>query len=186
MNTDNRTISGQTVYPNNYQYSTLRAYLNGSYEEDDQQQKIYTGCGFLQKAFTPAAQELIMETEVDNSNSSCVESTWNPNIYGQYINEYTCNNTFDKIFVLSEGLIIDFFPNEWSELSKRHLITDYAKANYAVFDNPKVVAGGWLRSPDCETPTKVYIYSFNINHLPSDVNNKRGVLPALRVSELPE
>ncbi|MCQ2613590.1 MAG: hypothetical protein MJ183_08340, partial [Treponemataceae bacterium] len=36
-----RTIGGKTVYPNNYKYSTVRAYLNGTYESGDTQPKTY-------------------------------------------------------------------------------------------------------------------------------------------------
>ena len=53
---NNRTISEATVYPNNYKYSTVRAYLNGSYESIDPQTKTYLGTGFLQSAFTRGAQ----------------------------------------------------------------------------------------------------------------------------------
>ena len=51
-NEENRIINGQTIYPNNYKYSTIRAYLNGSYESGDSQPTTYSGNGFLQIAFT--------------------------------------------------------------------------------------------------------------------------------------
>ena len=65
-----RTIGGKTIYANNYKYSTVRAYLNGSYEEDDTQAKTYQDAGFLQTAFTPQAREFIATTTVDNSARS--------------------------------------------------------------------------------------------------------------------
>ena len=170
------------IYPNNYKYSTLRAYLNGSYEEDDQQQKIYTGCGFLQKAFTPAAQELIMETEVDNSLESCLDYNATPPRSVTQI-DYICDNTLDKIFVLSESFVSDFY-HYYAEF-KDHQVTDYAIANYAIMSNPKSIAGGWLRTPG-NSSTYACVYSFDPSVTRFDVDKKRNILPALRVSELPE
>lgn len=71
-NTSNRTISGSTVYPNNYKYSTLRAFLNGKYESGDSNNSSYYNNGFLQKAFTSSAQSKIKTVSVDNGGSDKV------------------------------------------------------------------------------------------------------------------
>jgi hypothetical protein len=62
----NRTISGSTVYPNNYQYSTLRAMLNG-YDGSAYSVGNFAGKGFLDVAFTEAEKAYITTTTVDNS-----------------------------------------------------------------------------------------------------------------------
>ena len=85
-----RTINSQTIYPNNYEYSNIRAWLNGyngiSYNVED-----YTNKGFIDIAFTEEEQARIKTTLVDNSS----EST------GDKENQYVCNNTNDKIYLLS-------------------------------------------------------------------------------------
>ena len=160
LDNENRTISEQIIYPNNYQYSTVRAYLNGSYEENDTQQKIYKDCGFLQKAFTPTAQEMIVET-----------------VFG---------NTVDKIFALNTNLaktVLQFYPET------EHQITDYAKANNAAFEDGKVVSS-WLSTPSSEDTsdevTEAYVFSFDQYTKTSNVTERRNVLSALQVSALPE
>lgn len=57
VSTSSRTINSATVYANNYKYSTIRAYLNGSYESGDSQTKTYENKGFLQTAFTRQHKE---------------------------------------------------------------------------------------------------------------------------------
>ena len=66
-------INGQTKYPANYEYSDIRAWLNGYdgtyYNVDD-----YTNRGFIDIAFDKNEQKLIEKTLVDNSiNSTNVE-----------------------------------------------------------------------------------------------------------------
>ncbi|MCR5495010.1 MAG: hypothetical protein K6F15_05180, partial [Treponema sp.] len=48
---------GEYVYPNNYKYSQIRAYLNGLnyYNNSNTAVTTYNGSGFLQKAFTTSA-----------------------------------------------------------------------------------------------------------------------------------
>ena len=71
----NRTVDGLNVYPNNYQYSELRAWLNG-YDGTSYSVSNYTGTGFLNTAFTASEQAMIMTTEVDNSLASTGDSSY--------------------------------------------------------------------------------------------------------------
>jgi hypothetical protein len=73
--TNNRTISGSAVYPNNYMYSDIRTWLNAD---------------FLSKAFYLDGS-LIQTTTVDNSLASTGDSS----------NPYVCANTSDKVWLLS-------------------------------------------------------------------------------------
>ena len=88
--TPERIIDGNSVYESNYEYSTIRAWLNGyngtNYDVED-----YTNKGFIDIAFTEEEKAIIKTTLVDNS----LEST------GDKENQYVCNNTNDKIYLLS-------------------------------------------------------------------------------------
>ncbi|MBQ0051995.1 MAG: hypothetical protein KBT11_08025 [Treponema sp.] len=182
-----RTIGGSTVYANNYKYSTIRAYLNGKYESDDTQSKTaYADKGFLQTAFTSTAQLLIAETVVDNSKETTgySEST--------YAATYACENTTDKIFLLSESEVINSsygfaVYNRIGQGSARiRITTDYAKANYA-YQRPENGYGGywWLRSPSYNFRNiACYVnYDGNASNNFLDANLATyGVVPALSIS----
>ncbi|MBP5603429.1 MAG: InlB B-repeat-containing protein [Treponema sp.] len=135
--TSNRDLNGTTIYPNNYKYSNIRAYLNSTrnqFEIDGGSPTEYdvdwAGKGFLTSAFTDGELEKIKTTAVDNS----VAST------GYDSNEYACENTEDKVFLMSyretQNELYGLGNNEYRIMQA----TDYARANGA---------GGywWLRSP---------------------------------------
>lgn len=193
----NRTIEGKPVYPNNYEHSKIRAYLNGlSYavkaNDSDEQttDSTYNEKGFLQTAFTSTAQSLIATTTVDNSaastNPAANASQWNDGT-----NVYACEKTSDKIFLLSEkeATTSDYGFAEYDSLGggngRIRVTTDYAKANYA-FQSSTAGWGGWwwLRSP-------YHSYSDHTHDInqggnadnASDVDDKEGgVVPALCVA----
>ena len=124
---------------NNYQESNIRKWLNGNSSD----------AGFLQTAFTSEAQGLITPTTVDNSK----ESTFGR---GETVqdNPYTCENTTDKIFLLSEqeATMSDYgfgvYDASGQGNTRIRVTTDYAKATGA---NQSGTAGyggwWWLRSP---------------------------------------
>lgn len=176
-----RTIGGNTVYANNYKYSTIRAYLNGAYESDDEQTKTYEGKGFLQTAFTSSARLLIAETEVDNraETTGYNEST--------YATKYACENTTDKIFLLSESEVINsdygFDSNPYVSIATRNRVpTDYAKANHAYQNDGS--GGTWrLRSPYYDDSYYALGVCDRGGHSHSTVNvTSDGVVPALSIS----
>jgi hypothetical protein len=109
--TSNRTVSGSTVYANNYQYSTLRAMLNGldgsAYSVGN-----FAGKGFLDVAFTEAEKAYITTTTVDNSAATTESSS----------NSYACANTSDRIFAFSWQDLINTsygFNSSYSNLRHR-------------------------------------------------------------------
>ncbi len=186
-----RIIDSKTVYANNYKYSTIRAYLNGKYESDDTQDKIVcNGKGFLQTAFTATAQSKIAETEVDNRKETTgySEST--------YTATYACENTTDKIFLLSENEVVnsDYGFAAYNSVDSIfygqtnagiRVTTDYAKANYA-YQSTYDGCGGlwWLRSPhysiDCYAR---YVGIVGIANSGNRVDyGGSGVVPALCIS----
>ncbi len=192
-----RTIDGETVYPNNYEHSKIRAYLNGlSYAvkaNDSAEQttdSTYNGKGFLQTAFTSSAQKLIATTTVDNSAASTNPAS-NASQWNSGTNDYACDNTSDKIFLLSEkeATTSDYGFTEYDQYgagnSRIRMPTDYAKANYA-YQEATAGYGGWwwLRSPSYRYSHDARIinyggYAYNF----TDVYRKYGgVVPALSIS----
>lgn len=178
-----RTVGSDTnIYPNNYKYSQIRAYLNGLdyyYDTDSTtttKKTEYTEKGFVQTAFTSTAQSLIAETEVDNS----VEST------GDSTNNYVCENTNDKVFLLSYKEVVNSDYGFNSNNTRIRVTTDYAKANYA----SQITISGeggwwWLRSPNYnDNSCSVYdVECGGRADLPSVVDyNNFGVVPALCIS----
>ena len=153
VHADDRTIEGagtksanpDTVFPNNYEYSTVRAWLNGKYESDDLQKTEYAERGFLQTAFTKEAQKLITPTVIDNSGASTFDA-------GKDLDkatDYACQNITDKIFLLSkqEATTEEYgfakYDDSGNGNTRIRVTTDYAKATGELITDSR----WWLRSP---------------------------------------
>lgn len=154
-----RNIDGADIAPNNYKYSTLREFLNN---------------GFYNSAFTTAQQNAILITDVDNSASTTGSST----------NKYACENTRDKVFVLSykEAFNSSYFA---SNAERQLKVTDYAKATGAFFDTGDYENIGfwWLRSPYYYFDDNAcYVYLDGYYYFSSVYHTSFGVVPALQIS----
>lgn len=116
---DDRTIYGETIYANNYEHSDIRAWLNND---------------FYNSAFS-LNDEHILVTEVDNSASTTESSS----------NSFACDNTFDKVFLLSyqDYKNSDYGFNSGSDRQAK--LTDYALARCASQYGEHGVY--WTRSP---------------------------------------
>ena len=128
----------------------MRAWLNG-YNGTDYKITDYTNKGFYNLAFKDNEKGAIITTEVDNSASTTYSSP----------NQYACENTFDKIYVLSYQDIYNSnygFINDESRFAK---VTDYAKATGVDWSvSTSYLDNGiyWLRSPDNgQTQTAKYV-----------------------------
>ena len=209
-----RTITGagtkegdpNTVYPNNWQYSTIRAWLNGLdvVKSDDplENDTTYTGKGFLQTAFTQSARDKIAYTTVDNSAASTNPAS-DPNLWENGENPYASDTpTMDKVFLLSEaeattGVHLqekditaeDYGFDEYSKSGKGNtrirVTTDYAKATGAYQDSTEGYGGWWwLRSPLCSLESYARgIYSDGYANVYNYVyGSYGGVVPALSIS----
>ena len=138
----NRTVSDGTtpIYPNNYEHSRVRAFLNGlSYqikESDSVTQEAnneFNGKGFLYTAFTVEERAAIADTSVVN-NSESTNPFGNATLWNSGNNTYASDIPIsDKIFLLSEAevtksayglqlIMIVILPHKLMELE----ISEYA------------------------------------------------------------
>ncbi len=126
--TPNMTIDGKTIYPNNYEYSDIRTWLNNN---------------FYNSAFA-LGNSHIQATTVDNSAATTDSSS----------NTYACNNTQDKVFLPSYQDYINssygFSTSTNSTNTRSCKTTDYARARRAACNtDPSHLYNGvyWTRSP---------------------------------------
>ena len=172
--TSNRTENGETVYPNNYAESNIRAWLNST---------------FYETAFNELQQAIILQTEVDNSAKSTNpygdETYWNSGV-----NDYACENTYDKIFLLSEEEVTNpnyGFSSSYSESdeARRKQTSDYAQCQgcHTYIGSYDGNGWWWLRSPSFDYSTSVRtITGFgNANSYYGVRGTSFGVVPALRI-----
>ncbi len=158
---ETRTISGKTIYPNNYKESDIRAWLNGT---------------FYDQAFDSVEQSIIKTTLVDNS-------------YGY---EYACENTNDKVFLLSYNDVLNtsygFNSSSYNyDTARRLKTTGYAQSQGAYTSTDSSYRGNgwwWLRSPVSSDG----INALNVYNYGNAVSNyfvcytRGGVVPALRIT----
>lgn len=187
--TSTRSVNGNTVNPNDYKYSTLRAFLNGKYESGDPQSKTYQGKGFLQRAFTSSAQALIFEGNVDNSARS-TNTQKNAKQWSNGNNVFAYGSTKDKVFVLSvqEATNESYGFNKdptWKEFGMRLVrTTDYAKAKHVFqsqWKDGKYESNWWLRSPReiDSTQSRFVKGDATIGHDGGVTGDNIGIVPAI-------
>ncbi len=154
--TSSTTIDGQTVYANNYKYSDIRAWLNDE---------------FYKTAFGDLQQALIQTTEVDNSAGSTGISS----------NRYACENTSDKVFLLSYREVITI------EYTARQMLTsDFSRATGAGMNTSSSYYGNgvwWLRSPSNSRSNYAHFVEYNgiAGNRHYVYYDYHGVVPALNL-----
>ena len=143
--------SKKTIYPNNYAESRIRAFLNGLsymttittepgiYDSDSS----FVGKGFLQTAFNNDDLGKIILTSVDNSIHQTDNSYYenDPTNSANDVSKYICENTTDKIFLLSFREAQQFGFNE----GVKNGAVDFAYAQG--FENEQNNIRTLLRSP---------------------------------------
>lgn len=133
-----RIIDNVIVYPNNYEYSNIRKFLNND---------------FYNTAFTTTQKQIIKLTAVDNSERSA-----NPDNNSSYYlvnREYICKNTLDHVFLLSQQEVtsasLGFNEDCTSfDTARQRKATAYAKCQGVFSDSDKEFLDNgwwWLRSP---------------------------------------
>lgn len=175
-------VDGKTIISNNYEYCSLRSWLNSD---------------FYNSAFNEDQRLMIVDTTVDNSSRSTF-----PNLssYEDTRNPYASTDTLDKVFLLSVKdatdtlygyTATDLQKDDNSRLKKTTDYAMYRGVNTVSQDdigskgNSDQVGCGfwWLRSPSnysdytsCFVSSSGYIYYTNIR------NEILGVVPALKIS----
>ena len=135
--TSNRTQNQTTIYANNYEYSAVRKWLNDT---------------FYQTAFGEYQQQIILKTTVNNSAATT----------GTDSNQYACNSTTDKVFLLSYA---DVTNNDYGfktssgdgDTFRKKKATDYAQAQGMHTEqsgNNKGMAYWWMRSPSSSSSSR--------------------------------
>ena len=178
---DERIINEEIIYPNNYEYSSIRAWLNG-YDGTKYNVENYLYKGFIDFAFSTDERTIINQTFVDNSALTT----------GKYDNRYICNDTTDYIYILSCADLAnnEYLINDLSNLnnSTEGLVSDYARSKYCTvlsFDNCLGKGNWWLRSPYYLTGTYVSRFG-NYGHTDNGFEyidwDRVGVRPVLTIS----
>ncbi len=162
------------TYANNYKYSEIRAWLNAT---------------FYETAFSALQQEIILITEVDNSAKS-TNPHGNETAHNGGVNGYVCENTNDKIFLLSQEEATNeaygFSSSESADESREMITSDYSRALGALMITTEDYYGnGWWyhRSPDCYRSGYAYRSSTD-GHCNSSIwvdYTSLGTVPALRI-----
>ena len=157
---ENRTIGGQTIYPNNYEQSSIREWLNNT---------------FYNVAFK-LSENYILDTTVDNSISSLDIST----------NKYACDNTLDKIYLPSYK---DVTNSEYGFISDENRVaktTDYARATGAWANKTSgYINNGtyWTRSPSSNYNYSAYVVNSSgyLSQYPIDTES-HSIRPVIRIA----
>ncbi len=171
------TLKGteDTVYVNNYMYSSIRSFLNEN---------------FLNKAFSELQKNEILTMSIDNSAISS-----NPNDNSKHwndgVNEFYCNNTQDKVFLLSIQEVTNAEYGFSTSVKAEDVQRERKSTAYAQCQGVYVSTGKnrnsngwwWLRSPNCHDNK----YARDVNSSGSAdrytfVNmTQGGVLPSLYI-----
>jgi len=155
-----RTISGSTVYANNYKESDIRTWLNSD---------------FYNQAFSVTEQSSINTSIVDNSAVST----------GDASNSYFCANTSDKIFLLSYVEATNTAYGLSTTTSRIRQATDYAKAMGVYVNNGDGSSRWWLRSTIYSGSDLVRGVNYDgdiSDSYPNARYTHKGILPALRIN----
>lgn len=154
----NRTIDGKTIYPNNYEYSNIRTWLNND---------------FYNSAFA-LGNTHIQTTTVDNSASTTISSN----------NPCACNNTQDKVFLPSYQ---DYTNRDYGFITSFCKTTDWARARgafYSTYSSYYLYNGYyWTRSPNSD-PNETIGVCYNGFYSVSVISTSYSVRPSLSIKIL--
>lgn len=147
---NDRIIDGKVVHPNDYEYSQVRAYLNGySYPFTTGTKNKWKGRGFLNTAFTASGIEKIAVTEVEIDEKGRIDDGSGDITMAEY--GYRIVKTVeDKVFCLSEN------PEELNGYDlyiDRSCFTDYIGA---CGTDEKDFLLPWVRTSKSDNPSVVF------------------------------
>lgn len=150
------------TWANNYEYSEIRAWLNDT---------------FYETAFSASQQTIVVETTVKND----IETT-KGNDENLIIDDFICNDTVDKVWLLSYQEAYTYF-NDGNSRTKKS--TDYAQCQGAYTQTASYALGKadwWLRSPYYWSPYTSYIGWYGSCDGGKGVNEPCGVVPAVIIT----
>ena len=148
------THNGNEGYTNNYELSTIRLWLNDN---------------FYNTAFSDIEKELILTTLVDNSINSTDYNS----------NEYICNNTNDKIFLLSLNEVLKYFNvGNVPIYSSYYALSQGLFANMTDSFNAGCVSW-WLRTPGVSSIGVITIEQNYTQDMEAYVISYGGIRPAM-------
>lgn len=178
--TSDRTIENKIIYANNYEHSEIRAYLNGlSFVDLKKTETKWENNGFLQKAFTEAEQEIIAVTKVDNSIKQM-----NLKDKPKMEKDYSCQNTLDKVFLLSEYEINNPKYGFINDETRIRGVTDYGINNQAWSSKDKNGIW-WLRTPYYQYASRGMLITYT-GKTEEQTNRVRdtgtGIVPAIWIN----
>lgn len=197
-NISDRIIDDKTIHASNYEYSRIRAFLNGiSYIKEKSINSEFLNKGFFQTAFSSEEQKKILITNVNNS----VEQM-NPDGKTDGYTSLFCNDTNDYVFIPSINEITSqkygfesYDSNNDDEHLKRTRIrkaTDFFKAVSGLSLGSQFLTeydfyshGWWTRStyPKYSNYEVYYINHRGCAEYVKPVNdNSSGVIPEITVS----
>ena len=145
------------TYANNYKYSTIRKWLNDT---------------FYQTAFNSLQQAIIQTVEVNNSASSTRDL---------YNNPYLCENTFDKVWILSHSEAFEYFSNG---KIREKACTDYAESQGGSYESGGIrdSSSWWIRTPLDSNSSRART-AYDKDHIDYSIINSIniGVVPVLQI-----
>lgn len=146
-----RTIGGKQIKPSNYQYSSVRAFLNG-YDGSSYNVSDYSSDNFFRRAFG-LNSSYIQQIEVDNSQSST--SSTNTNL---------CDNTQDKVY-------LPCYNDTYNLTSVR--ANDYlcVRGAYVSTHSPLYYSKFWTRTPQSGTSSSDYAKAYCVNYNGNTTNS---------------
>ena len=140
---------------NNYAESDIRAWLNAE---------------FYNTAFTDLQKNIILTTTVDNSAAS-TSNTSNP---------YACENTEDKVFLLSYVEAINSAYGLGTSADREMTVNDYARATGA-YMSTYYDGYWWLRSPRSDYSSDAWFVCGGFLTYTDVDHSYFGVVPALQI-----
>lgn len=178
---EERIVDEVAVYPNNYQYSAIRVWLNET---------------FYNLAFTQAHKQIIKLSNVDNSEQSTCPVEYLDdisNIFNNGQNGYACADTEDYVFLLSQYEVsapqygfVDVFWNGMrrGDTAREMRNTDYVRCQNGMNERDGSHQGNstwWLRSPAYADGAKVHITNGHGVAIDADWADRTcyGVVPAM-------
>ena len=155
-----RTISGNTINSNNYEYSYIRSYLNGltKYGPNEngasKTSEEYLDKGLLRIAFTGEQQRLINKTTIDGSTTM----------------------TEDKLFLLSQNEQESLYS---TRVDRIKYPTDYAGATGAIRLGSKSEGGNWWSRSAFSSNSFWSVNYDGAMYSSTPTSSSVGVVPAL-------